>query len=657
MKYYVFLCDEASALNEIQNTIQYREEEVRTHKKKLIFRDPKQRNNKVVRLVGKKLFALAAEKRAVRDAAKVAAQQIKDEKEKQASATKPNASTTSGSTNKVKVETSSSQKDEAIGKPSENPTTEANGLSNKEENKKSTEDGEAPKKKQKKKSYSPFQVVYDEPTKKWIGSLRWSRSRFCVGAFETKEEAEAECKRVLAIDVDKALHDAAVEEAQQGGPKNKKILSSTVLDELISAANNDDEEKLKKNITISDKNIGAGKASSSGVRNTNQSAKNKYPKSTMRAMTSPLTSLVIEYMENERAKLKEATPEKELEFQVNDWGTNGVVEHFYKVLGSFSLRKAYDVIYALIGLNIVSRVVDPSRQKRHIPLFRWNGLNAVEENIKSVREQLRAGTTASERNDMNLEDIAIQLLEHLILVADKHSKEGDDPILKWADCLASIKGSSMVQDNAKRRMNDILSAWKAVGVVKFIRGKHRWSDGVVLVKDFILSGESVDAAKRVTKKLAEKTRKESRVVPFSEMDIGSKHLLASPSFGVMTQRAEVSINNSPDAGNVATSGKTASKNAIANLNPVGVNVNSVTGTPITQKVEGNTNIVATKGENVNTGTVPPITSNKDTTGNSLPKTLATISFEIYTNGTPELTEQGPSRIPDSSDKWPKNHSH
>ena len=76
---------------------------------------------------------------------------------------------------------------------------------------------------------------------------------------------------------------------------------------------------------------------------------------------------------------------------------------------------------------------------------------------------------------VNLEEISSQLFEYVVWEADRAVN-----VLTWEACLRSVGGDEDVKDNAKRRLNDILSVWKALGVVDFKPGKSRWSEGIVL---------------------------------------------------------------------------------------------------------------------------------------------------------------------------------
>ena len=328
---------------------------------------------------------------------------------------------------------------------------------------------------------------------------------YIIGLFDTQEEAQKACESVIGANIDREIAIAATQQKYQGGAKKlKEVVSTTIVDSLITPEKKTQSAFLAPNGTSI---IGV----SSSL--TQAGSKRNYPRSTIRAIVPPLTSLMIEYMEEEHASKESSSPGQDFLFQVNEWGSNGVIEKFYSVLGGFSLRKTYDIVYALIALNIADRIRDG--RKRHIPLFKWNGMHCIEDCIVRVRKKLdKEGMSPSEGKikAVNLEEISSQLFEYVVWEADRAVN-----VLTWEACLRSVGGDEDVKDNAKRRLNDILSVWKALGVVDFKPGKSRWSEGIVLNLAFFSEGNSVQMAQASLHAIAEKARRESTVVPFSEM--------------------------------------------------------------------------------------------------------------------------------------------
>ena len=345
-------------------------------------------------------------------------------------------------------------------------------------------------------------VDFDEKHKKWKGRIVEGSTSYIIGLFDTQEEAQKACESVIGINIDREIAIAATQQKYQGGAKKlKEVVSTTIVDSLIMP------EKKTQSAFLAPNGTSIIGVSSSF---TQAGSKRNYPRSTIRAIVPPLTSLMIEYMEEEHASKKSSSPGEDFLFQVNEWGSNGVIEKFYSVLGGFSLRKTYDIVYALIALNIADRIRDG--RKRHIPLFKWNGMNCIEDCIVRVRRKLdKEGMSPSEGKikAVNLEEISSQLFEYVVWEADRAVN-----VLTWEACLRSVGGDADVKDNAKRRLNDILSVWKALGVVDFKPGKSRWSEGIVLNLAFFSEGNSVQMAQASLHAIAEKARRESTVVPF-----------------------------------------------------------------------------------------------------------------------------------------------
>ena len=215
-------------------------------------------------------------------------------------------------------------------------------------------------------------VDFDEKHKKWKGRIVEGSTSYIIGLFDTQEEAKKACESVIGANIDRKIAIAATQQKYQGGAKKlKEVVSTTIVDSLITPEKKTQSAFLAPNGTSI---IGV----SSSL--TQAGSKRNYPRSTIRAIVPPLTSLMIEYMEEEHASKESTSPGQDFLFQVNEWGSNGVIEKFYSVLGGFSLRKTYDIVYALIALNIADRF--GMGEKRHIPLFKWNGMHCIEDIVR-----------------------------------------------------------------------------------------------------------------------------------------------------------------------------------------------------------------------------------------------------------------------------------
>ena len=347
---------------------------------------------------------------------------------------------------------------------------------------------------------------------------------------------------------------------------------------------------------------------------------------------------MIEYMEEEHASKESTSPGQDFLFQVNEWGSNGVIEKFYSVLGGFSLRKTYDIVYALIALNIADRIRDG--RKRHIPLFKWNGMHCIEDCIVRVRKKLdKEGMSPSEGKikAVNLEEISSQLFEYVVWEADRAVN-----VLTWEACLRSVGGDEDVKDNAKRRLNDILSVWKALGVVDFKPGKSRWSEGIVLNLAFFSEGNSVQMAQASLHAIAEKARRESTVVPFSEMATPSPGAKELPNVAKSEDVSKEGIDSSIDV-------KTDKKQSV-------VTEETAAEEPQPEKVEKSTSsTIAENDDSAKCADVKEVDENKKLNGSIDAEEVkeTTASFEIYADGPPLITDSiGPFRIPIVSDHWP-----
>ena len=78
---------------------------------------------------------------------------------------------------------------------------------------------------------------------------------------------------------------------------------------------------------------------------------------------------------------------------------------------------------------------------------------------------------------------------------------------EWKDAVAYVgRGSKQLSDNASRRINDIMHVWKALGLLRHMPGRNRWSDGILLNLDCFAGGEActnlyTDSVKQVTTKM------------------------------------------------------------------------------------------------------------------------------------------------------------
>ena len=62
-------------------------------------------------------------------------------------------------------------------------------------------------------------------------------------------------------------------------------------------------------------------------------------------------------------------------------------EKIYRVIGSFSLRKGYDVLYSLSAIGIVETVRDDdAKVHKHIPMFRWKGLGRLMDIVSRLKD-------------------------------------------------------------------------------------------------------------------------------------------------------------------------------------------------------------------------------------------------------------------------------
>ena len=310
-----FLCDRASDLKEIQEVINEKDEEIRSCKRKLVYRTPKHRNGRVLRLAGKKLWEFQSqrrtentEKNSTVDGEAAENEDTDIQSEVSATPDKEKAVKASSSNTNMKV-----VKDE--NKVQSPPVVEKKETGDEE-------DDEAVV------VIATPAVDFDEKHKKWKGRIVEGSTSYIIGLFDTQEEAKKACESVIGANIDRKIAIAATQQKYQGGAKKlKEVVSTTIVDSLITPEKKTQSAFLAPNGTSI---IGV----SSSL--TQAGSKRNYPRSTIRAIVPPLTSLMIEYMEEEHASKKSSSPGEDFLFQVNEWGSNGVIEKFYSVLGGFS---------------------------------------------------------------------------------------------------------------------------------------------------------------------------------------------------------------------------------------------------------------------------------------------------------------------------------
>ena len=263
----------------------------------------------------------------------------------------------------------------------------------------------------------------------------------------------------------------------------------------------------------------------------------------------------------------------------------------------------------------------------------------IEDCIVRVRKKLdKEGMSPSEGKikAVNLEEISSQLFEYVVWEADRAVN-----ILTWEACLRSVGGDADVKDNAKRRLNDILSVWKALGVVDFKPGKSRWSEGIVLNLAFFSEGNSVQMAQASIHAIAEKARRESTVVYFSEAAIPSPKAKELPNIAKSEDDSKEDIDSNIDV-------KTDKKQSV-------VTEETVAEEPQPEKVEKSTSSTNPENDdNAKCADIKEVDEQKLNGGVDVEEVKETTYFLKFMLTVLHLITDsiGPSRIPIVSDHWP-----
>ena len=159
---------------------------------------------------------------------------------------------------------------------------------------------------------------------------------------------------------------------------------------------------------------------------------------------------------------------------------------------------------------------------------------------------------------------------------------------------------------------------------------------------FFSEGNSVQMAQASLHAIAEKARRESTVVPFSEMATPSPGAKELPNVAKSEDVSKEGIDSSIDV-------KTDKKQSV-------VTEETAAEEPQPEKVEKSTSsTIAENDDSAKCADVKEVEENKKFNGSvDVEEVKETIySFEIYADGLPLITDStGPSRIPIVSDHWP-----
>ena len=431
-------------------------------------------------------------------------------------------------------------------------------------------------------------VTFHEVTERWYASYQVGSREHVVGLFESETLAQKRLDERLSLCSRKALAAAA---AVSFGPAIVTPLGETNRSALFLG------------------NHTAGNSDS-------LDPELRYPRSTLRSIVVPLTALMVLHAEElYQTYLKTSGGEDNFTFMLNEWKNNGEMEEkIYRVIGSFSLRKGYDVLYSLSAIGIVETVrEDDGKVHKHIPMFRWKGLKRLMDIVSHLKDGTASliGLDASGSgvfSQVSVEGISGQLFRYFMTMLEQGEMS-----CAWKDCVNCVRDEedpSKAKENASRRINDIMNVWKALGLIKYINNKARWADGVS-INSGAFSDDAVEIAHSSLKAYADDIRSKSSVAPVS------------------TPRNELK--------------ETALRSPSSAVNVLSPN-DSASGVPTTSPLDGERGVAVASsdplyGQTVKIGTVG--------------LTEVTKYFIKVYKGPPESGNQLPQKISLQSDLWPR----